>query len=211
MLCCYIVVMERRKLLYHFYLKASGERMDLKEGIKTFRESENFYISLARDIASVAAAVLLFSTISYLIFGMWTPMVAVESGSMEPHMNIGDIIFIQNIERTSVITKDDASTDYVSFKDKGDVILYRPYGREEVIPIIHRAMYFVKSGEPMWKGGPVAPHDGYITKGDNEQTNMIYDQQGQISYLTPVKEEWIIGIARYRIPYIGKIRLMLPF
>jgi signal peptidase len=87
--------MERRKLLYHFYLKASGERMDLKEGIKNFRESENFYISLARDIASVAAAVLLFSTISYLIFGMWTPMVAVESGSMEPHMNIGDIIFIQ--------------------------------------------------------------------------------------------------------------------
>ena len=185
--------------------------MDLKEGIKTFRESENFYISLARDIASVAAAVLLFSTISYLIFGMWTPMVAVESGSMEPHMNIGDIIFIQNIERTFVITKADASSDYVSFKDKGDVILYRPYGRKDVTPVIHRAMYFVEAGEPMWERGPIAPHDGYITKGDNKQTNMIYDQQGQISYLTPVKEEWIIGIARYRIPFIGKIRLMLPF
>ncbi len=193
------------------YLKASGEIMDLKESIKTFRESENFYISLARDIVSVAAAVLLFSTISYLLFGMWTPMVAVESGSMEPHMNIGDIIFIQNIERTFVITKADASSDHVSFKEKGDVILYRPYGREDVTPVIHRAMHFVKAGEPMWEGGPLAPHDGYITKGDNKQTNMIYDQQGQISYLTPVKEEWIIGIARYRIPYIGKIRLMLPF
>lgn len=193
------------------YLKASGEIMDLKESIKTFRESENFYISLARDIVSVAAAVLLFSTISYLLFGMWTPMVAVESGSMEPHMNIGDIIFIQNIERTFVITKADAFSDHISFKEKGDVILYRPYGREDVTPVIHRAMHFVKAGEPMWEGGPLAPHDGYITKGDNKQTNMIYDQQGQISYLTPVKEEWIIGIARYRIPYIGKIRLMLPF
>ena len=197
--------------MYNSYLKTSGEKMDLKEGIKTFRESDNLYISLVRDIVSVAAAVLVFSTISYLIFGMWAPMVAVESGSMEPHLNIGDIVFIQNIDRTSVITKADASTDYVSFEENGDVILYRPYGREDVTPIIHRAMYFVKTGEPMWKGGPAAPFDGYITKGDNTITNKLYDQQGQISYLTPVKAEWVIGIARYRIPYIGKIRLMLPF
>jgi len=209
MLCSYIVVMGRKD--YCIILKESGEKMDLKKTIRNFQESDGFFISFARDLISVATAVLIFSIISYLIFGMWTPMVAVESGSMEPHMNIGDIVFIQNIERTSVITKADAPSDYVSFKDNGDVILYRPYGRADVTPIIHRAMYFVQAGEPMWEGGPLAPHDGYITKGDNEKTNRIYDQQGQISYLTPVKEEWIIGVARYRIPYIGKIRLMLPF
>jgi signal peptidase len=56
----------------------------------------------------------------------------------------------------------------------------------------------------------VAPHAGYITKGDNEVTNRYYDQQGQVSYMLPVKEEWVIGVAKYRIPYIGYLRLMLP-
>jgi signal peptidase len=78
-----------------------------------------------------------------------------------------------------------------------------------VTPVIHRAIYFVEEGEQMWEGGPEAPHEGYITKGDNMKTNSFYDQQGQISYLSPVKEEWIIGVARYKIPYIGHIRLLL--
>jgi signal peptidase len=29
-----------------------------------------------------------------------------------------------------------------------------------------------------------------------------------ISFLTPVKEEWIIGVARARIPLVGYIRLL---
>ncbi len=52
-----------------------------------------------------------------------------------------------------------------------------------------------------------APYSGYITKGDNVVTNKHFDQEGQISYLTPVKDEWIIGTAQYRIPYLGYIRL----
>jgi signal peptidase len=26
----------------------------------------------------------------------------------------------------------------------------------------------------------------------------------------PVKEDWVIGVARYRVPYIGYLRLLLP-
>ncbi|MDG6244664.1 MAG: signal peptidase I [Methanolobus sp.] len=184
--------------------------MSLKETFHAFKESDNFFVSLARDIITVLLAVLIFASFSQVVFGMWTPMVAVESGSMEPHMNVGDIVFIQSIDRTQVITYDEGAKKYSSFKNYGDVILYKPYGQEGVTPIIHRAMYYVEEGEQMWEGGPAAPHPGYITKGDNEITNRYYDQQGQVSYLLPVKEEWVIGVARYRIPYIGYLRLMIP-
>jgi signal peptidase len=135
-------------------------------------------------------------------------MVAVESGSMEPHMQIGDIIFIKSIDRVDIITNEEGKTSgYKSFEEYGDVILYRPYGQEDLTPIIHRAMYWVEAGEPMWEGGPDAPYPGYITKGDNVITNQHFDQEGQISYYMPVKEEWIIGAAQYRIPYLGYVRL----
>lgn len=184
--------------------------MTLKDKYKAFKESDNFYVSLTRDILSVFLAVLIFASFSQIVFGMWTPMVAVESGSMEPHMNVGDIIFIKDIDRTQIITYAQGTDDYTSFDSYGDVILYKPYGQEGVTPIIHRAMYFVEEGEPMWEGGPEAPHSGYITKGDNEVTNRYYDQQGQVSYLMPVKEEWVIGVAQFKIPYLGYLRLMLP-
>jgi len=184
--------------------------MNIKDAIHIFKRSDNFWISLTRDMFSVFLAVMVFASFSQIAFGMWTPMVAVESGSMEPHMQVGDIIFIENIDRTDVITNHLSNEDYVSFEENGDVILYRPYGREDATPIIHRAMYYVEAGEPMWEGGPLAPCSGYITKGDNTKTNKHFDQQGDISYHVPVKEEWVIGVARYRIPYIGYFRLVLP-
>lgn len=184
--------------------------MNLKEAFHAFKESDDFLVSIARDIVTVLGAVMVFAILSQIIFGMWTPMVAVESGSMEPHMNIGDIVFIQSADRTDIITNEEGMNNYTSFDGYGDVILYKPLGQEGVTPIIHRAMYYVEEGEPMWEGGPAAPHAGYITKGDNSVTNKYYDQQGQVSHLTPVKEEWVIGIARFKIPYVGYLRLMLP-
>ena len=44
---------------------------------------------------------------------------------------------------------------------------YYKNGDTEVAQIIHRAMYHVDIGDPMWTNGPPAPHAGYITKGDN--------------------------------------------
>lgn len=182
--------------------------MGFADSLQQFRESDNFWVSIARDAVSVIAILIVFGIISQIIFGLWTPMVAVESGSMEPHMEIGDIIFIKSIDRTEVVTYEAAPEDYITFEKKGNVVLYRPYGMKGVTPVIHRAMYYVEEGEEMWEGGPAAPHAGYITKGDNEETNKYYDQQGMISYQTPVKKEWVIGVATYRIPYLGKIRLM---
>ena len=181
-----------------------SERFDQ---IKKFYQSDSTSAGVLRDLVSVAKILLIFVIISQLIFGTWTPMRAIESGSMEPHMKVGDIVFIKDLSRTSVITLEEGATSgYKTFGDYGNVILYRKYGSTAETPIIHRAMYYVEAGEPMWKGGPIAPHAGYITKGDNTETNKHYDQQSFLC-TEPIREEWVIGVARYRIPYAGHVRL----
>ncbi len=184
--------------------------MQLLEKLKKFYRSDNFLAGLLRDVLFVIAVVVVFSSVSQIALGLWTPMVAVESGSMIPHIQIGDIILVESADRKEVITyMEGKQSNYTSFDNYGDVILYRPYGREEVTPIIHRAMYYIEKGEPMWNGGPPAPHAGYITKGDNSKTNPSFDQQGSISYLQPVKKEWVIGAARFtRVPILGCISLI---
>lgn len=183
--------------------------MELREKIKYFKESDNFWIGLLRDFLSILIIFVILSSISYIIMGRFSPMVAVESGSMMPHIQVGDYIFIKSADRTKIITYNDGKeTGHSTFDEYGDVILYKPRGKEGVTPIIHRAMYYVEEGQPMWSGGPSAPFAGYITKGDNPTTNSAYDQQGSISPLIPVKPEWVIGVARFgRIPLLGCVSL----
>jgi len=182
--------------------------MNTNENENSTQGEENTWVSYGKDFLSVIAFLIIFMVLSKLVFGLWTPMVVVESGSMEPHMQIGDIIFVKSIDRVNIITNEEGKkAGYESFKNYGDVILYRPYGLEGVTPIIHRAMYRVEVGESMWGGGPSAPYAGYITKGDNTVTNKRFDQEGQISYDMPVNDKWIIGTAQYRIPYLGYIKL----
>ncbi len=153
--------------------------------------------------------ILLFTPISQILLGTPMPAVAMESGSMEPHINIGDVVIIQSYNRTNIVTYNEGiQSDYESFDYSGDVILYYKYGDTEVTSILHRAMYWVDKGDPMWTNGPPAPHAGYITKGDNALTNKQFDQATHISKLQPVKEEWVIGVARWRIPLIGHIFLI---
>ena len=180
--------------------------MSLLEKIRKFYHSDSFWAGLFRDLVFVFVVVAVFSFASQVIFGLWTPMVAVESESMVPNIQIGDIIFMESMERTVVVTNAEGiQKNYTSFGEYGDVILYKPFGMGDRTPIIHRAMYYVETGGPMWSGGPPAPHAGYITKGDH---NPSYDQKGSISYLQPVKKEWVTGVARIsRVPILGCISL----
>ena len=184
--------------------------MGLKNIVKYFKESDSFWAGLLRDLIFVLTVVVIFASVSKIALGLYTPMVAVESGSMIPHIQIGDIIFVESIDRTEIITNEAGKKlNYSSFDEYGDVILYKPRGIEGATPIIHRAMYYVNESEPMWPGGPLAPHAGYITKGDNSRTNAAYDQQGSISHLQPIKKEWVIGKARFgRVPLLGCISLI---
>src|SRR5512136_2146123 len=118
------------------------------------------------DILYVVVVVGGISLLSQLVLGLWTPMVAVESGSMVPNLNIGDIVVVQGASRTDVIPWEEAEkTGYTAFNNPGDVILYRPYGKaslnlldqfkmflgfapgkEKATPIIHRALRYVNAG-----------------------------------------------------------------
>ena len=173
-------------------------------------------------------------------------LVSVNSSSMTPNLNIGDLVIIENATKSNIITSDEAElTGYKAFNLPGDVILYHRYGQENDNPLISRAMRYVETGDSMWEGGPAAPFSGYITKGDHNEVidqmagqifgtaNMTYIDAHRdelmdvgrdvyldknmgfiiynttngtfvgegISFLTPVKEEWVIGIAKAKIPY----------
>jgi len=158
---------------------------------------------ILRYFALAAVVALLFTSTSVHLLGIsaW----AIESGSMEPNMHIGDLVFTRNVPSTGIVTHEDGATSgYKTFGDYGDVILYHKYGCTADTPIIHRAMYHVGADDPMWDGSPIASHTGYITKGDN---NYVIDQHGLCT--VPIHEEWVIGVACFRVPYIGYVRIML--
>jgi len=182
----------------------------------------------AREVLTSVLAVVVVGLLLFAISGVWPPMVAVESGSMEPHMHRGDLVFITEPHRfspetavgdTGVVTTDVAEeTGYRSFGDLGAVIVY-DNPKVGGSPIIHRARFWVDEGENWYdRANPEhvradscdalrncpAPHAGFVTKGDH---NDRYDQANGIS--EPVKPAWVSGIARVRIPYLGLIRLSL--
>jgi len=131
---------------------------------------------------------------------------AVESGSMEPNMQVGDLIFVQAPHRTNITTYETGEKlNYTSFEKYGDVIIYLRNGLSSKTPIIHRAMYWVEKGEEM-PGGKPAPNAGYITKGD---ANPYPDQDPRLFGYDPVKPEWVVAVPKARIPYLGYPSLIL--
>lgn len=203
--------------------------------IKWALTTEKGTVAYIRDIAGSALAVLLIGALLFGVSGVWPPMVAVESGSMEPHIQTGDLVFVMeehrfaadgaidyNGESTGVVPyKAAKQSDYKEFNSYGDVVVYKQNGNEKADRIIHRARFWVNSGEnwydkanPKYVGGAdncaeleycPAPYSGFITKGDNKQLNGMYDQVAGIS--APVKPSWIVGTGEFRIPYLGFIRL----
>ncbi|GAB7009810.1 S26 family signal peptidase [Halorubrum trueperi] len=192
-----------------------------------FRHDREGALMWIREMLSSVAIVLVIGLILFGVSGVWPPMVAVESGSMEPNMEVGDLVFVTEPGRLAPDAADNdvgvvtheigESVDYRTFGSYGSVVIYRPPGRT-ASPIIHRAMFHVEAGENWYDRADgeyhdaascdelrncPAPHDGYITLGDN---NGAYDQARGLS--EPVKPEWVTGVARVRVPYLGYVRLI---
>jgi len=157
-------------------------------------------IEAGKSLIEALVIVAIIISVAYAATGTWHVGFAVESGSMEPNMQVGDLIFVQAPHRTNITTYETGEKhNYTSFEKYGDVIIYRPNGLTGTTPIIHRAMYWVEKGEEM-PGGKPAPNAGYITKGD---ANPCPDQDPRFFGYDPVKPEWVVAVPKARIPYMG--------
>lgn len=199
--------------------------------VRWFLNSSDSTVTVVRDVASSVAIVLLIGLLLFAVSGVWPPLVAVESGSMEPGMERGDMIVVvdehrfvgdEPIDGTGIVTAADGqSGGHEKFGQHGDVIIFEPDGEEFRTPVIHRAHYWVEEGDnwvdeqadPANLNGATcadlttcpADHDGFITKGD---ANDGYDQAGSGAPTDVVKPEWINGKASVRIPWLGHVRLL---
>ena len=179
--------------------------------LRPFAEKHPVIYELATDVLVALAIVAVAGGLLYAYAGTWPGVVSVMGDSMYPHMHNGDLVLLQGLDRTSVVTSAaaNATGDHETYSLPGDVIVYRPLGRADVKPVIHRAMYWVNQSEPMWPGGPSAPASGYITLGDNNGGR--YDQDSGICPLQPVRREWIVGVAKVNVPFLGYVRSLMPF
>jgi len=207
---------------------------DVESGEETKNEKRNEWVTFAYDVVSSVLAVVLVGVLLFAVSGVWPPMVAIESPSMTPNMQTGDLVFVMDEQRfpgeeahEGVVTaRVGSDTEHRKFGRPGDVIVYNPNGNTGQTPIIHRAMFWVEKGENWYEKANrqsvgrysecgettdealpncPAPHDGFITKGD---ANGVYDQaQGSTGLSTPVKPAWVVGTAELRVPRLGCIRL----
>ncbi len=125
-----------------------------------FRTSDHWAVSLARDLLWVLGVVGSIALGLYLICGTWPAVVTIESGSMIPNMNIGDLVVVVDKDRFGELRTWDngIQSGYKKFGDYGDVIIYRPNGITDMWasvgllpfskqhPIIHRAMTWTEAG-----------------------------------------------------------------
>ncbi len=119
--------------------------------IERFRTSENPGIVFARELLWVAAVVAGIALALFLISGTWPAVVTIESESMVPHMNVGDLVFVVSADRFGELQtwESGRTSGYVKYDDYGDVLIYAPNGAEGSLipglgggihPIIHRAL-----------------------------------------------------------------------
>ncbi len=189
-------------------------------------------VMYARELLISVGSVVAVGLVLFLISGVWPPMVAVESGSMDPHMERGDLVFVMQEGRlapgfaeSGVVTyRTGVRNNYSTFHAPGDVVVYRPDGDGGRTPIIHRARFWVNDSENWYdKADPrhmnagscaelancPAPHAGFITKGD---ANQQYDQATSLGACDGtcdvVKPSWVVGTAEFRIPYLGYVKLV---
>lgn len=182
--------------------------------IAAFRESERPVVSLARDLLWVVAVVGGIALALFLFSGTWPAVVTIESESMVPNMNVGDLVLVVDEDRFGPLTTwtEGNQTGYTSFGNYGDVIIYRPNGADFVHPIIHRAIIYADDAavESVFGAYYDDPHGGYITQGDNnpytDQPNLRIAGVGVVE---PVKKEWIVGKALFAVPLVGYIPLHL--
>ncbi|MFC4405185.1 S26 family signal peptidase [Haloarchaeobius iranensis] len=147
-----------------------------------FLHTDDSFVMTVRDIGSSLLTVAVLGLVLFAVSGIWPPLVAVESGSMEPHMHKNDLVFIVEEGRftgdaaqsgTGVVTHRAAQQNdgYWSFGNYGNVIVYQPNDNPRRVPIIHRARFWVDAGEN-WvdseaEGGTGKANPQYLSRSES--------------------------------------------
>jgi len=199
---------------------------DERSWFQRLRGADDGPLLFLRELLLSLSIVAAIGLVLFAATGVWPPMVAVESDSMDPNINKYDLVVVSEPGRFApgeandqgLVMAETSEASYESFNEPGSVIVYDYPGRVGS-PIIHRVRFRVEEDENWYARASSdaitaescaeltncpAPHAGYITKGDNNQR---YDQANGVAPV--VKPEWVNGVARFRIPYLGRLRLAL--
>ena len=176
-----------------------------RSALQRYRENSHWAAVLSREVLWLVVVVGGIALGLFLACGTWPAVVAVESESMVPNMQVGDLVVVVAKDRFGEIRtyEDGAATGYEKFGMYGDVIVYRPNGAGSVHPIIHRAMRYGENVTSFQNHVYPEPQTGYLTKGDN---NQLYDQGTYypgIGFIEPVEEQWVVGKALFSVPLLG--------
>jgi signal peptidase len=192
-----------------------NKKRDIRTLVSQFRTSDHWAVSLTRDLLWIVAVVGGIALALFLICGTWPAVVTIESQSMVPHMNVGDLVIVVQKDRYGSFETwvEGKTSGNMMFGDYGDVIIYKPNGLTTIHPIIHRAIQYVDTN-PVTEikgikliGNYTPPHAGYITWGDNNPRPDQGLNYPGIGVIEPVKEEWIVGKALFSIPLVGYLPL----
>lgn len=124
------------------------------------------------------------------VSGTNLPVAAVQSGSMEPNIPTGSLIFVQAVDPSEIVAGPPPVGDTVIYVQPGtrvaDYFIFTSY---DPLPISHRAIDKVEVDGTYY----------FLTKGDAN----IYPDQSPSNPLSWVPEDRIIGKVVYSIPYLG--------
>lgn len=193
--------MSKEKLKWYKYLDPFFPYDKLIAFLKKKNLSNKYSDFIIFIIYALVLAYLILALLA-LILGSHEAMMIVVSGSMEPKLNIGDIVVLKSpktINTTYVdvnfAIKNRPINEYIKvnyilenglpkIKDvnisgqtinlnlQGDIVVY--YSDLQKKEIIHRAVLGIKATDGIF----------YITKGDNEKTNFVLDSDCRFSMMT---------------------------
>jgi len=115
------------------------------------------------------------------VLGAERPVMAVVSSSMEPTLYRGDLVVIKGVNPDDI--------------QVGDIIVY--YNRFKHIPVVHRVV-------------DIQIIDGkryFITKGDNDFTNPLPDQDPRAGLAPLLSDDDIRGRVIFWIPKLGLVKV----
>ncbi|KAJ7044235.1 signal peptidase I [Mycena alexandri] len=154
---------------------------------------------IRRVLLQGQALILALTTayMSYVALGLLTncqsPVFVVLSGSMEPGIRRGDILFLTNYK------------PHEYKYENGNIVVYKIAG--ETIPIVHRVMQTVIEPQmcATYYPNPGCPGQQLLTKGDNNDV----DDVGLYKGLERLEKEHIVGKVRFIIPLVGYGSILL--